>query len=220
MTSSLVFNGATYTDLTLANGWIPVSITWTRTGNHTFTISGDVTAVYRKCAKVRYKDGGAFEYGVITSSSYGAPNTTVTLVTNTDYTMAAATITDKYISYIENPEGFPAKFNFTSTVTYSGGTTDPTSVTVNSAYWSFVGGSPHVTIKATLVKGTGDRTFTIFSVPFTMPAFNIPISGTDNMTAAGLKTPTACYGHTNSIYVFETMANDGTYEINGVLRLA
>jgi hypothetical protein len=203
----------------ISAGWIPKTETWTRTGNHTFTVSGDLTARYRKGTKVRYSDGGT-DYGVIASSSYSAPNTTVTLITNTDYTMAAATITDTYLSYIDNPEGFPAKFNFTSTVTYANGTTDPTSVTVNSAYWSMIGGSPFVTIKATLVRGSGNRQFTIFSVPFTMSAFNIPISGTDNITAAGFKQPTACYGHTNDIYFFETMANDGTYEINGVLRLA
>jgi hypothetical protein len=100
-----------------ATGWQSITSTWTRTGNHTFTVSGDVTATYRKGAKVRYKDGGAYEYGVILSSSYGAPNTTVTLITNTDYTMAAATITDTYISYIENPEGFPTAFNFSPSFT-------------------------------------------------------------------------------------------------------
>jgi hypothetical protein len=99
------------------DGWNASSDTWTRTGNYTFTVSGDVTATYRKSAKVRYKDGGAYEYGYIISSSYSAPNTTVTLATNSDYAMAAATITDKYISYIENPEGFPKKFNFTPTWT-------------------------------------------------------------------------------------------------------
>ncbi len=105
------------------DGWAPISTTWTRTGNHTFTVSGDVTATYRKGAKVRYKDGGAYEYGVIASSSYSSPNTTITLITNSDYAMAAATITDKYISYIENPEGFPDWFNWTPT--FTGFSADP-----------------------------------------------------------------------------------------------
>lgn len=105
------------------NGWNIVTHTWTRTGNHTFTVSGDVTATYRKGTKVRYKDGGSYEYGVIASSSYSAPNTTVTLFTNTDYAMAAATITDTYLSYIENPEGFPDWFNRTPTLSASGSMT-------------------------------------------------------------------------------------------------
>ena len=93
-------------------GWIPTTVTWTRTGNHTFTLSGDLTDAYRKGTKIRYKDGGSYEYGVIASSSHAAGTTTVTLITNTDYAMAAATITNKYLSYIENPEGFPQWFNY------------------------------------------------------------------------------------------------------------
>jgi hypothetical protein len=95
------------------DGWIPISDTWTRTGNHTFTVSGDVTATYRKGTKIRYKDGGSYEYGVVASSSHAAGTTTITLITNSDYAMAAATITDTYISYIENPEGWPDSFSFT-----------------------------------------------------------------------------------------------------------
>jgi hypothetical protein len=100
------------------DGWQSMGYqTWTRTGNHVFTVSGDVTAVYRKSAKVRYKDGGSYEYGVIASSSHSAGTTTVNLVPNTDYAMAAATITDNYLSYIEDPEGFPYEFNYTVTWT-------------------------------------------------------------------------------------------------------
>lgn len=110
---------------TLVDGWIPVTATWTRTGNHTFTVTGDVTASYRKGTKVRYKDGGSYEYGVIATSAYVAPNTTVTLITNSDYAMAAATITDTYISYIENPAGFPFWFNYAPT--FTGFSADPAS---------------------------------------------------------------------------------------------
>lgn len=108
-----------------ADGWIELSETWTRTGNHTFTVATGLTSRYRKGAKVRYKDGGSYEYGYIISSSYSAPNTTVTLATNTDYTMAATTITVPAISYIENPVGFPLRFNFTlsgSGITIGNGT--------------------------------------------------------------------------------------------------
>jgi hypothetical protein len=96
----------------ISTGWLAVLDTWTRTGNHTFTITGDVTAKYRKGTKVRYKDGGSYEYGVIASVSFAGVTTTVTLITNTDYAMAAATITDNHISYIENPEGFPHYFDW------------------------------------------------------------------------------------------------------------
>lgn len=99
------------------DGWIPVSETWTRTGNHIFTVSGDLTSKYRKGVKVKYKDGGSYEYGVIKNSSYSSGTTTVNLVPNTDYAMAATTITDTYISLIDNPEGMPREFNFSPSFT-------------------------------------------------------------------------------------------------------
>jgi len=94
------------------DGWNKVTNTWTRTGDFAFTIAGNVTSVYRKGTKVRYKDGSSYEYGVIGSSVYSSPNTTITLITNSDYAMAAATITDTYLSYIDNPVGFPTSFNY------------------------------------------------------------------------------------------------------------
>lgn len=104
-------------DLVGSSGWVAVSETWTRTADHAFTVAGDLTAKYRKGAKVRYKQGGGYEYGIVKSSSYSAPNTTVTLIENTDYAMAAGTVTDTYLSYIENPEGFPSEFNFSAAIT-------------------------------------------------------------------------------------------------------
>lgn len=101
----------------LQSSWIAVSDTWTRTGNYTFTVSGDKTATYRKGLRVRFKDGGGFKYGIIKSSSYSAPNTTVTLISNTDYLMAASTITEPAISDSEQPEGFPFEFNFSAALT-------------------------------------------------------------------------------------------------------
>ena len=98
-------------------GWQTVTETWTRTGNHTFTVVGDLTTKYHKGTKVRYKDGGSFEYGRVGSSAFSSPNTTVTLITNTDYAMAAATITDTAISYQENPQGDPGWFNWAASPT-------------------------------------------------------------------------------------------------------
>jgi hypothetical protein len=136
------------------DGWIPISVTWTRTGNHTFTVSGDVTASYRKGTKIRYKDGGSYEYGVIASSSHAAGTTTVTLITTTSYAMAAATITDKYLSYIENPEGFPHKFNYTPTVSALAGSI--TSTTINEANWRIQGDVAYVFVDVTITNnGTG-----------------------------------------------------------------
>lgn len=119
------------------DGWTAVSETWTRTGNHTFTVTGDLTAKYRKGAKVKYNDG-ALDYGVVISSSYSAPNTTITLATNSDYAMAAGSITGTYISYVENPEGFPHWFNYSPTTACNGSMTY-TSVTITRARFNIQG---------------------------------------------------------------------------------
>lgn len=101
-------------------GWSRCLETWTRTGNHTFTVSGNLTAKYRKGAYVRYADLGGTDYGVIYSSSFAAGTTTVNLIVNSDYTMSSP-VFDTFISYIQNPEGWPDLFNFTlSGLTASG----------------------------------------------------------------------------------------------------
>jgi len=117
-----------------ANGWTISNDTWTRTGDFTFTIASDVTSIFQKGTKVKYDDG-AVDYGVVLSSSYSAPNTTITLITNSDYAMVAATITNKYYSYIENPAGFPDWFNYTPTVS-GAGTMTYGSETVDFCKWS------------------------------------------------------------------------------------
>jgi hypothetical protein len=148
------------------NGWIPMTDTWTRTGNFTFTVSGNVTATYRKGAKVRYKDGGPFEYGVIGSSSYSSPNTTITLITNANYAMAAATITDKYLSYVENPEGFPRYFDYTPSYSASGSMTY-TSVSTITATWTAKAQTIFVRVLADGTTG-GTASVTLFaSAPIT-----------------------------------------------------
>lgn len=104
--------------LTGTDGWVIKTDTWTRTGNHTFTVAGDVTTIYRVGTKVRFKDGAvSYDYGVIKSSVFGGGTTTITLMPNTDYTMANATITNTALSYIDRPEGFPLEFNFTPVFT-------------------------------------------------------------------------------------------------------
>ncbi len=127
------------------DGWIPCSEGWTRTGNHSFTVTGDLTAKFYKGLFVRYKDGGNFEYGVVGSSSYSAPDTTVNLIPNDDYSMAAAVITDKSISHVINPAGWPTWFSFTSTFTWTAGT-PPSGALVASQHWCVVGRMVYINI--------------------------------------------------------------------------
>lgn len=101
-------------------GWETRSEPWTRTGDFTFTIDGNVTATFRKGTKVRFKvEFPTFYYGIVISSSYTAPITTITLAANDDYSMPEAVITETAISYIENPKEWPDWFNYASKITYS-----------------------------------------------------------------------------------------------------
>jgi hypothetical protein len=99
------------------SGWTPVFDTWTRTGNHSFAVAGDVTAIYEPGVKLRYKDGGAFEYGVVATSAHAAGTTTVTLLANTSYAMADVAITDRWISRIRQPAGWPEWFSYANFIT-------------------------------------------------------------------------------------------------------
>lgn len=95
--------------------WTKFSPTVTRTGNHTFTVKGNLTALFPIGMRFRYRDGSGDEYGTVKASSHSANVTTVILVTNTDYVMADASITDTYISSSLQPKGFPRQFAFTPT---------------------------------------------------------------------------------------------------------
>lgn len=102
------------------NGWAAAGETWTYASASTFIVSGDVTAKYRKGTKLWFTQTSS-KYAIVKSSSYSAPNTTVTIMVNTDYTIANAAITSPYYSYMDNPQAFPHWFNFTPTVAINGG---------------------------------------------------------------------------------------------------
>lgn len=103
------------------DGWILANETWTYASATTFTVAGDVTAKYSKGTRVKFTQT-TVKYGTVASSSYSAPNTTVTLIGNSDYSIANASISANYYSYSLNPQGFPAYFNFTNTIRVTGGT--------------------------------------------------------------------------------------------------
>jgi hypothetical protein len=58
--------------------WTDLGHTPTRTGNTTFTLSGDKTTTYTTARRIKCTDSSTI-YGTIASSSYSAPNTTVTI---------------------------------------------------------------------------------------------------------------------------------------------
>jgi hypothetical protein len=70
--------------------WIDYGHVPTRTGNTTFTIPTDVTATYTVGRRIKATDSSTI-YGTITASSYGAPNTTVTISSDSGNLSASLT---------------------------------------------------------------------------------------------------------------------------------
>jgi hypothetical protein len=102
-----------YSDYT-SGGWSLDSNTWTYLSASTFTLPGDKTAIFTKGLRLRFKQGAGFKYAVVLSSAFTSV-TTVTIVVNTDFTIANAAITENGYSYLTDPRGWPGWFNYTPT---------------------------------------------------------------------------------------------------------
>jgi hypothetical protein len=190
-------------------GWQAVAETWTRTGNHSFTVATDLTSKYQRGTKVKYSDGGAAEYGVVGSSSYSAPNTTVTLITNSDYAMAAGSITSTFISYQEDPQDWPDWFNYTAT--WFGVAAPSFSLT----RWKVTGNR---TIRVFGWSGSGVSSTTNYSISAPITARTLtnafwiaPLAYTDNSVVSA----TAGVATINSAGAFIVFFKDYTYTAGG-----
>ena len=63
--------------------WTAVPGTPTRTGNTTFTITGDYTSLVTTGMVIKWTESAAIKVGMVLSSTYSSPNTTVTIVGDT-----------------------------------------------------------------------------------------------------------------------------------------
>lgn len=192
--------------------WVEVSESWTYASALTITVPTDATTRYQKTMKIRLKQGGAYKYFVVRSLT----STVLTLIASTDYTLVNAAITNVAISFSNKPLGWPDKFNFATTVTFDGGSTNPTSLTVNSAYWRVIGSDWFVTIVGALVLGSGNRARSIFTIPVTPTAIsNLPAMESFG-AGSSLTQSAACYAFTDSkIYLERVMGQNGNCYING-----
>lgn len=119
----------------LIDGWVGATDTWVYASASTFTIAGvDRTATYTKGTRLKFTNT-TLKYAVVISSAFST-NTTVTIATNTDFTLANTTISSPYYSYQVNPQGYPTWFTYSSSPTW-GGTPPTTPTTV--AQFSVVG---------------------------------------------------------------------------------
>jgi len=93
-----------------ATGWIEITDDAWAYASAT-TITADDIRFYPIGTKIRYKQGGAYKYGVVTLGS----STLLTIGKSGDYTLANAAITDIAVSFSISPAGWPGAFNWTAT---------------------------------------------------------------------------------------------------------
>lgn len=140
-------------------GWRKILSTLTYASATTVTISGDWTGVFQKGDKLTFTQStGGTKYFYIVGVSYGAPNTTLTLLAGNVHTVANEAITLPYYSKIENPQGFPGYFAYTASLT--GFSADPTHT---ESFW-INGNVCHIRFSCT-TNGTSNSTAFTISLP-------------------------------------------------------
>ena len=162
---------ATYTPLSYKDGWIPVSGTWTYKTATTITVPSGAASIYKVGMGIRLTQSSTVKYFYIV----GVADTVLTITGGSDYTLANATISA--VSYTNTPAtaiGFPNTFSYTPTVTYAGGSTDPTGWTRLGGLFSIVGNIATVMITGQLNRGSGNRTYISFTPPVTYAAEAAP----------------------------------------------
>lgn len=136
------------------NGWIEAGETWTYASNAThtntntvydgtFTISGDKTTKYSVGMRVKFTQT-TVKYGIITSVSYSAPNTTVRIFMGTAASLANAAITSNYYSTDKAPQGFDTDPSLWTTYTHK--TSNGNQASPSASTWYQIGGTLGVPI--------------------------------------------------------------------------
>lgn len=159
---------------TWSDGWIPTTDTWTYASASTFTIAGeDRTAIFTPGTKLKFTQTTE-KYATVASSSFST-NTTVTIIVNTDYTIANAAITAPFYSYVSNPPAFPVSFSFT--VTANGFTSNPSGMT---GEYSIIGNRTILASYRMPNAGTSNATTFTFNLPV-----NVATTGTSHPYMGG-----------------------------------
>ncbi len=151
-------------DYLVGTGWLAPGDTWVYVSGTSFKVLGvDRTGRYRPGTKLRYKQGGAYKYAYVASSSF-ATDTTVTISGGSDFSLISAAITDNDLSYAEAPQGFPEWLNWGPTIT--GYSVNPTSAVYR---FKMHGRSVRATIQEG-ADGTSNATTTTYSLPISPAA--------------------------------------------------
>jgi len=90
-----------------ADGWLPVSGSWTYASASTIIVPSGAAAIYSVGDKIKLTQTTVKYFYVI-----GVADTVLTVTGGSDYTIANAAITAIYYSHQASPIGFPSKFNW------------------------------------------------------------------------------------------------------------
>lgn len=171
------------------DGWLDCLDVMTYASAQTVTVVGDKTAKYRKGTKIRLKQGGSYKYYTVIDSVYSSPNTTITFLKNTDYTIANAAITDNDYSYQVCPQGHPDWFNIDGPTTW-GGLDDG------------AGGDPTIDICRGRVDGNTFKLFMHISSAYQVGTLNNYYFDADGIFPPFANRPTRSYvgtGHSQTV---------------------
>jgi len=150
---------------TLIDGWTPADATWTYASASTITVPSGAASIYQKGDRIKWTQT-TVKYGVIVAVA----DTLLTIAVNTDYTVANAAISANYFSHQANPLGYPGFFNWSPTVTFSGGTV-PNTVSRSAAKYWLIG---------TMCTFTISQAYTNAGINNTQVDLTLPITGSSN----------------------------------------
>lgn len=175
------------------NGWIPINESWTYDSASTIAVPSNATERFSKGVKIRFTQGGVDKYFV----AYPTSTTRLTVLVNTDYTVANSAITNIYISY-DNPRDFPEYFSYAPAISAQGGGFAIGNGTITGAYACIGRTTIQVKIQvsggSTTNWGTG---YINFGIPIS-PVSDIE-SGTGNILHSGTRYALSSYLRTSDM---------------------
>lgn len=111
--------------------------------------------------------------------------------------------------------------NWTPTVTYLGGSTDPTSTTIEHARYCQIGNMVSFSLVASIVCGSGNRTVAFVTLPITAKYSQITASCSEDIVTS-TNTPRACWADNTSrmvVTLTSAMTQDGRIRISGTYEV-
>lgn len=220
ITGNLTVTGNTTLTGTLAingtwDGWIGSGETWTYASATTFTISGDLTAKYRKGDKIKLTQT-TVKYFYITIASHSAGTTTITVTGGSDYSLANAAITLPFYSKMDTPTGFPDWFNYTLSWTADSSNPAIGNGTIESRFTIdrlTVTAQINIQMGNTTTFGADSWRFSFPLAPDNLNSANVDVVGVANLVDSGTGFRTGTMKLGNSAVFMYCAYGDGSAQV-------